>query len=152
MSGEENQRSAALERLDVLAGKWTVELVFPIDPPGRVETQASFEWLDDDHFFLAYRLGTPGSGNPTAHCVIGADGTLDSYTVLYSDSRGVARLYQMSLRDGVWKQWRDDPTFYQRFSATISEDGRTIKGAWENSEDGKTWNHDFDLIYTRAAD
>jgi hypothetical protein len=69
--------------------------------------------------------------------------------MLYSDSRGVARLYQMSLRDGVWKLWRDDPEFAQRFNGTFSEDGRTITGAWEKCRDGKTWEHDFDLIYRK---
>lgn len=151
MSNPEQERSAALQRLDALVGRWTVELVFSRETPFRAETQASFEWLDADRFFLVYRTGTPGQAFPVSHSIIGADGTMDSYTLLYSDSRGVTRLYQMSLQDGVWKQWRDDPTFYQRFSATFSEDGQTMKGSWENSEDGVNWNHDFDLIYTRAA-
>lgn len=152
MSDHKHERSAALQRLDALVGKWKLELVFPGDSPFKGQTQASFEWLDDDRFFLVYRAGTPGSEFPVGHCIIGADDTMESYTMLYSDSRGVARLYQMSLRDGVWRQWRDDPTFYQRFSATFSEDGRTIKGSWENSEDGVNWKHDFDLTYTRDAD
>lgn len=152
MSDDEQERTAALRRLDAFVGKWDVELVFPGDPPLTVHTPASFEWLDDRRFFLVYRAGTEGSGYPVGHCIIGADGTMDSYTMLYSDSRGVARLYQMSVRDGVWRQWRDDPTFYQRFSATFSDDRRIIKGAWENSEDGKNWKHDFDLTYTRVSD
>lgn len=150
MSDHKQERSAARQRLDAFVGKWTIEVVFPGDPPVKAQTQASFEWLDADRVFLVYRAGTPGSDVPVAHCIIGADDTLDGYSVLYSDSRGVARLYQMSLRDGVWRQWRDDPTFYQRFSASISDDGHTIKGSWENSEDGVNWNLDFDLTYTRV--
>jgi hypothetical protein len=150
MSDHEQKRSAALERLDAFVGKWDVELIFPGDPPFTAHTPASFEWLDDRHSFLVYRAGIKGSEFPVAHCVIGADDTMDTYIMLHSDSRGVVRVYQMSVRDRVWKQWRDDPTFYQRFSATFSPDGRTIKGAWENSEDGKNWKHDFDLTYTRV--
>jgi hypothetical protein len=150
MSDHEQERSGTLKRLDVFVGMWEIELVFPGEPPFKAHTQASFEWLDESRFFLIYRAGTEGSGYPVGNCVIGADDTMDTYTMLYSDSRGIARLYQMSLHDGVWRQWRNDPTFYQRFSATFSEDGRTIKGAWENSEDGNNWKHDFDLIYTRA--
>lgn len=146
----EQERSATRQRLDALVGKWTVELVFPGDPPFKGETQASFEWLNE--FFLVYRAGTPGSEYPVGHSIIGADDMMDSYTMLYSDSRGVARLYQMSLRDGVWKQWRDDPAFYQRFSATFSEDGRTITGSWEISDDGVNWKHDFNMTYTRVTD
>ena len=29
-------------------------------------------------------------------------------------------------------------------------DGNTISGAWEICHDGKTWEHDFNLIYTRT--
>ena len=148
----EHERSAALQRLDLFVGKWNVELVFPSDPPVQAQTQASFEWLDDRRFFLVYRVGTEGSGYPVGYCIIGADDTMDTYTLLYSDSRGIARLYQMSLRDGVWQQWRDDPTFHQRFTATFSEDGRTIKGKWEKSADGEDWELDFNLTYTRVTD
>jgi len=148
----EQERSAALQRLDTFVGQWRVELVFPSDPPFQAQTQASFVWLDERRFFLVYRAGTEGSGYPVGHCIIGADDTLDAYTMLYSDSRGVARLYHMSLRDGVWRQWRDDPTFRQRFTATVSEDGRTITGKWEKSEDGEHWVLDFNLTYTRLTD
>jgi len=151
MSEQEHERSAALQRLEAFVGKWNVELVFPSDPTFKAQTQASFEWLDDRRFFLVYRAGTDGSGYPVGHCIIGADDGLDTYTMLYSDSRGISRIYQMSLRDGVWQQWRDDPSFRQRFTATFSEDGQTIKGKWEKSEDGEHWELDFDLTYTRAT-
>jgi hypothetical protein len=149
---DQPERSAALQRLDAFVGRWELELVFPSDPPLVGQTQATFQWLDERRFFLVYRAGTEGSGFPVGHCLIGADDALETYTVLYSDSRGIARLYQMSLQDGVWRQWRDDPAFAQRFSATFSEDGRTIKGQWEIAEDGVNWRHDFDLTYTRVAD
>ena len=32
----------------------------------------------------------------------------------------------------------------------FSEDGATIRGAWESSKDGKTWEKDFDLSYIRV--
>ena len=145
------ERSAALQRLEALVGQWTIELVFPTDPPFRAQTQGSFQWLDERRFFLVYRAGTERSDFPVGHCLIGADDTLDAYAMLYSDSRGVARLYQMTLRDGVWRQWRDDPAFSQRFTATFSDDGRAITGQWEIAEDGVNWRHDFDLTYTRVT-
>ena len=33
----------------------------------------------------------------------------------------------------------------------LSGDGSTISGAWEIAHDGATWQHDFDLIFTRAG-
>ena len=70
--------------------------------------------------------------------------------MLYFDSRGVSRVYQMSLSDGVWKMWREAPGFSQRFMGTWSSDGRTIRGRWEESGDGSHWEHDFDLTYTKV--
>jgi hypothetical protein len=68
----------------------------------------------------------------------------------YSYSRDVARVYEMSFVDGVWKLWRFAPGFSQRFTGTFEGTGDTITGMWESSEDGSTWEHDFDLVYTRA--
>lgn len=146
---DQPERSAALQRLEVFVGRWNIELAFPSDPPFKAHTQGSFEWLDDRRFFLVYRAGTEGPEFPMSHCLIGGDDALETYAMLYSDTRGIARLYQMSLRDGVWRQWRDDPAFSQRFTARFSQDGRTITGTWEIAEDGVNWKHDFDLAYTR---
>lgn len=148
MSERHPEPSETRRRLQVLVGHWTIELVFPTDPPTRAQTEGRFEWVKEG-FFLAYRAGSEGAGFPVGHSIIGADDAHDTYTMLYSDSRRIARLYEMSLGDGVWKLWRPDPAFAQRFTATISEDGRTLSGAWEKQMDGGSWEHDFDLIYTR---
>ena len=37
------------------------------------------------------------------------------------------------------------------FEGTLSDDGSTITGSWEFSPGGSTWEHDFDLTYTRSA-
>ena len=55
----------------------------------------------------------------------------------------------MTLEDGVWKVWRDAPGFNQRYIGKISGDGGTIAGQWEFSEDGKSWDVDFDLTYIK---
>jgi len=62
----------------------------------------------------------------------------------------------MSLEDGVWKLWRDEPDFSpldlaQRFTGTFSDDGKSIAGRWEISHDGKTWEHDFDLTSIKVG-
>jgi hypothetical protein len=63
----------------------------------------------------------------------------------------VHRVYAMSLRDGVWRLWRDAPGFWQRYAGTLDSDGTTIAGAWELSKDGVSWSHDFDLSYRRIV-
>ena len=68
----------------------------------------------------------------------------------YYDSRGVARVYRMSVDGNVWKIWREAPGFWQRYNGTIAEDGARIEGAWEKSGDGSEWEHDFVLNYVRV--
>ena len=63
----------------------------------------------------------------------------------------------MSVEEGVWKLWRDEPDFSrldfsQRFTGTFCADGREIVGRWEICHDGTTWEHDFDLSYARAKE
>jgi hypothetical protein len=137
-----------LKDLEPLVGKWNIELRFPMDPPGTVHTTASFEWIEDGAF-LKMDSGEKGKGTPHVVCVIGRDNDTETYTMLYLDNRGVSRIYNMSFKGGEWKQWRESPDFWQRFTGVLSPDGNTITAKWENSKDGVDWKHDFDLIYTR---
>jgi hypothetical protein len=90
----------------------------------------------------------PGGPGVIAIIGVGEDRSLAQH---YFDSRGVHRVYQMSLDSGTWKLWRESPGFWQRYTGTISADGKTISGAWEKSPEGTVWEHDFDLTYTKIA-
>jgi hypothetical protein len=107
-----------------------------------------FEWLDGGAF-LVQRSSAPDPA-PDATLIFGIDDPADSQTVLYYDRRGVSRVYRGSLSEGTWRLWRDAPGFSQRFTGQVAEDGGGISGAWESSSDGVTWEHDFDLTYTRV--
>jgi hypothetical protein len=114
-----------------------------------------FEWTLDRQF-LVQRTEIPVPEAPDSMAIIAADLEAGRYTQHYFDARGVARLYAMTLADGVWTLTRQSPDFtpldfWQRFTATISPDGDTISGAWEKCFDGATWEHDFDLTYRRPA-
>ncbi len=146
-------RGAALERLDTLVGAWTLEARFPNYPavtPGS--GRSGFEWMSGGQL-LIQRTEAPAPA-PHSLAIVVPDRDAETYTQHYFDSRGVARLYRMSFADGVWKLWRDAPDFSpldfcQRFTGTLSDDGDTIRGAWETSSDGAHWEHDFDLTYRR---
>jgi hypothetical protein len=56
----------------------------------------------------------------------------------------------MSFAGDVWKIWRDAHGFHQRFMGRIRRDRRSIEARGEKSEDGTTWDTDFDLQYTKA--
>jgi hypothetical protein len=82
--------------------------------------------------------------------IIGCDAANGTYFQLYSDARGVCRVYEMSIGNGEWKLWREGKPFSQRFTSTFSDDGNTITGRWEIAEDGTNYTTDFDLIYHRV--
>jgi hypothetical protein len=132
----------ALENLGILVGKWQVELVFPADPSNKIPAQVAFDWLEERAFVIEHFA--------TSTWIIGPDDTNNSYSVLYHDERGVSRVYQMSLDNATWKLWRNAPGFSQRFEGKFSKAGDIISARWEKSFDGSTWEHDFNLIYTKA--
>jgi hypothetical protein len=141
----------ALENIEFLTGAWVMELSnasFLDDPKTVVHGSATFEKLEGGDF-LVMRQGAKGEGM-WATWLIGRDEDSPNYTVLYFDNRRISRVYEMSFEKDVWKIWRDAPGFSQRFVGTVSADKKTIKAHWESSKDGKTWEHDFDLVYTRA--
>ncbi len=69
--------------------------------------------------------------------------------MMYFDERKVTRKYEVSLQDNVLKWWRNAPGFSQRYTWTITDNGNKIIGKGELSKDGKAWEKDLDLTYTR---
>ena len=135
--------------LNAFTGEWTIEATFPGAGAGG---HAVFEWVLGGQY-LVERSEVPGA--PDSIAIVTIDPDKESYTQHYFDSRGVVRLYAMTFSGGVWTLSRASPDFtpldfWQRFKATFSEDGNTINGAWENSEDGAHWEHDFYLRYTKV--
>ena len=57
----------------------------------------------------------------------------------------------MSFKDGVWKIWRNSPSFSQRFRGVLDKNNNTITAKWEKSSGGQKWEHDFDVKYERKV-
>jgi hypothetical protein len=123
-------------------------------PPGGSpwpggEGRVSFGWLDGGKF-LVQRWTVEVPEAPNGIAIIGVGDEPGRLRQHYFDSRGVHRVYEMSLIDRVWKLWRDAPDpFPQRYVGTFSDDGKTITGRWEKAEDGSHWEPDFDLTHRR---
>ena len=136
-------------RLDPLIGEWTTE----VHLPGAVPGTASFAWVLGDRYVLQ-RSEIPLPEVPDGMCLIAPAG--DAFTQHYYDSRGVVRLYDMQLRDGIWTLERTKPdfsplSFWQRYEGRFSDDGDTIEARWEASHDeGRTWELDFTLAHRRV--
>ena len=139
-----------LKRLEPLVGEWTLEAKPPDGPPWPGEARATIEWHDSGaHLVVRSTVEMPEA--PDSVSIIGCDAANGTYFQLYSDERGVCRVYGMSIGDGRWELWREGEPFSQRFSATIGDEGDTIEGRWEKAPDGHTWETDFDLTYRKAG-
>lgn len=162
MAGEEGPdrtpgRNPILERLDRFVGAWDLEV--RLDEQTITGGRVTFDWLEAGTFLVQRSEAGDLSDAPTGwveHAprstvsIIGLDDSGELFTMLYADSRDVFRVYRMRLREGVWEIWRDAPGFSQRFTGTFHDDGDTIEGRWEFSDDGIEWEADFDLNYTRV--
>lgn len=140
----------ALDALEVFVGNWRVEIWNAewLDDGVRVGGRMSATWLDGRAFLVLRSVADEGP--PASVQVIGRNEDRDDYTALYTDDRGVSRVYAMTFAGGEWTQFRADPGFHQRLSARLSADGRLIEGTWSKSHDGgESWEHDFDISYTR---
>ena len=149
MNDTNRDDEGTLAALSALVGDWV--LGDPAAPVGRT----SFSWLDGRRF-LVQRWTVDIPDAPDGIAVIGLDAEGGGLVQHYFDSRGIARVYRMTLRDGVWKLWRTDPDFSQRFIGRIGPDGDTIAGAWETGPpdagpEDATFTHDFDLAYTKVG-
>src|SRR6266511_2238761 len=123
-----------------------LEASFPLAAPasiaGRaVVGRALFGWGLSGQFLTQYEE-FPDPDVPDSSAIIGFDPDSQAYTQHYFDSRGVARVYAMTLSEGVWTLLRERPDFTpldfsQRFTGTGS--------------DASSWKHDFDLTYTKAS-
>jgi hypothetical protein len=149
-----------MDKLEALVGEWELAIT-----TGDGETfsggRARFEWIADGAFLkqrgeAAFSDDVPqvwrDNAPRTIDAVIGLDDHSGTYSFLYYDSRGVHRVYGMSLEDGEWQiRGQAGPEFFQRFIGTFSDDRATIDARWEHSTDGEGWQLDFELTYSRAT-
>jgi hypothetical protein len=138
-----------LEQLNPLVGQWTMEAVFPEAPPSDVRGHAIFQWGPGDAF-LVQRWEVPLDEAPDGVALIAVDDDSPRLIQHYFDSRGVVRQYEVQIEDGTWTLRKLSPGFAQRFLGEFSPSGETIEGAWEKSDDGAEWLHDFRLIYRKV--
>jgi hypothetical protein len=139
-----------LQPLAVLVGDWSTVGSHPLIPGTTLHGRSSFEWLEGGAFLIMHsEIDEPGI--PSGIAIFGSDDTTGEISMLYFDERGVSRRYEVAMDGNVWRWWRNAPGFSQRFTGTLSEDGRTIVGKGELSRDGISWEPDLDLTYTRVG-
>jgi hypothetical protein len=140
----------ALKELEVLVGKWKVQATPPGGPPWPGDAEITYEWMEGAPFLIE-RSWVEMPEAPNGICIFGCDAANGRYFQLYSDDRGVCRVYEVSIGGGDFKIWRDGEPFSQRFTGKISDDGNRIDARWEAAKDGTNWETDFDLVFTRLS-
>jgi hypothetical protein len=152
---DEDQRAAQLGRLAPLIGTWRIEApAFPLPAQLADAARMTCEWTLGGAFLLQ-RASVPVPEAPDGLSIIGPAAG-DGYTQHYFDSRGIARVYAMTIDGQDWTLERHAPdfsplSFHQRWLGTFSADGQTIRGRWETSPDGADWRLDFELTYHRVT-
>jgi hypothetical protein len=146
---EATKPNRALESFGALIGTWSTVGTHPLVPGTTFHGRTSFAWIEGGAF-LVMRSEIDEPKIPSGIAIFGTDDATGECSMLYFDERGVSRRYETSLQDNVWTWWRNDPEFSQRFSGTISTDGRTIVSRGELSRNGSDWQGDLELTYTRA--
>lgn len=138
----------ALRALDPLVGTWSIEATGADGQRWPGEGRMTVEWHESgQHLVQRTTVGLPEA--PDTISVIGCDAANGRYVQVYTDDRGVCRIYEMTFGHGSWTLQREGEPFAQRFTATVSDDGRTITGRWQLAEAGRPYENDFDLVYRR---
>jgi hypothetical protein len=139
----------ALRALDPLVGDWALTAAGPDGRPWPGEARTKFEWhASGGHLVQTTTVDLPET--PDSVSIIGCDGANGTYYQLYSDDRGVCRVFEMSISETEWQLWRAGEPFAQRFTGRFEDGGRRIAGRWEKAEDGVNYTTDFDLTYMRV--
>ena len=87
---------ALVQELGAFIGEWTMGVTIPEAPQGRV----LFEWMPGERFLIE-RWDIPHPDAPDGVAIMGYDEGRGTLLQHYFDSRGVARVYDMGLEEGV---------------------------------------------------
>jgi hypothetical protein len=140
-----------LQRLEPLIGRWKLEATGADGHPWPAEAWSTIEWHESGaHVVQRSSIEMPEA--PDNLSIMGCDAANGTYYQLYSDDRGVCRVYEMSIDDHEWRLWRTGEPFAQRFTGRFEDGGDTIVGRWELAMDGINYEPDFDLVYRRLED
>jgi len=145
----DSARNKALAAFAPLIGRWTTSATHPMMPSERFTGESTFAWLDEGAFVI-WRSSLNDPRFPVGVAIFGSDDERSEYFMLYFDSRGVSRKYDVNVEDNIIRWSRNAPTLSQRFTWTISGDGRTVTSKGEMSRNGGAWEGDLEVAYTRV--
>lgn len=132
-----------------LVGNWTTEATHPEVPGIVVHGTTSVEWLEGERF-LILRARSDHPDFPDSISVLGDTNGLRMH---YFDSRGVHRIFQLTVNDEGWEIARSvpasSPDFSQRLPIKFADEDNPMNGTSQISYDNETWNDDLAITYRR---
>jgi hypothetical protein len=90
----------------------------PFFPGVLLNGKTSFEWLENGAFLIMHSH-IDHEQFPDGIAIFGSDGSEEEYDMIYFDERGVSRKYISTFKNNIWKWWRNDKDFSQRFTCEI---------------------------------
>jgi hypothetical protein len=138
-----------LEPFQVLVGEWHTTGSHLYLPGITLHGRTVFAWLAGGAFVLM-QSEIDDHNVPSGVVVLGSDDVAQQYFMLYFDERGTSRKYDVSMTGRQLTWWRDAPSFSQRFTLAIADDGNTMVGQGEMSRAGAAWEKDLALTYIRV--
>jgi hypothetical protein len=145
------QVNPRLQALAVLVGEWTSVGTHPMLPGKTFHGHTTFSWLESGSFLLIHsHIDEPEI--PDSVAILGTDdATPDAGTMLYFDVRNVSREYRWTISGNVWTWSRDEPGFSQRMVVNIAEGAQSLEAKGQMSRQGKPWEPDLQLTYSRVS-
>ncbi|PUZ23003.1 hypothetical protein DCC81_21585 [Chitinophaga parva] len=138
----------ALQPFEALIGEWATVGTHPYLPGITFHGRTSFQWMEGGAFVIMHSE-IDEEGIPSGIAIFGSDDATGEYFMLYFDERKVSRKIDVSFSGNTLKWWRNTPTFSQRFTWIIADDGNTITSKGELSKDNKEWENDLELTFNR---
>lgn len=139
-----------LKPFEILVGEWQTTGSHPHLPGTILHGRVSFDWHEGGAFLIMHSE-IDESEIPSGVAIFGSDDVEKKFFMLYFDERGVSRKYDVTMKGNQLKWWRDDPSFSQRMTITIEDDGKKMNSEGEMSRDGAAWEKDLELTYTRIT-
>ncbi len=92
-----------MDQFEPLIGAWHADGEIPSDPPMQVSTETHIERLGE--LIVIRTQGTPAE-MPDSVSIVGGAPVGEPQPMHYFDSRGVKRLYLMTVEGSTWRIWR----------------------------------------------
>jgi hypothetical protein len=140
----------ALQQMEKYIGEWTTVGMHPGVPDKTLMGISTIRRIEGGAFMIWHSAILNDDRFPAGISIFGSDNDTGEYFILYFDEREISRRYTLTVTDNELHWSRINPAFSQRNTWTISPDGNTIVGKGEMSKDGKQWEKDLDLTFTRV--